>query len=156
MILGRALRIACLCCSLPAHGYSQLFMFLGRCGLTTPPFMQVLPTKRPSSCDTGGPYCDALCAAMMTQFSYLLSARSGLVFRKLREIVRARVAQRGAAVRAGCAYRSGSVWAMNVHGYRSSGAALCCGLIHQHQCGHPLPIVVPSALVVAEPCAWAV
>src|SRR5271166_5802468 len=47
------------------------------------------------------------------------------------------------------------VWAMNVPGYRSCSAALCCGLIHQHRCGHPLPIVVTYALVVAEPCAWA-
>ena len=71
------------------------------------------------------------------------------------ETVRAQVAQAGAATRAGCAYRSGSVWAMNVHGCRSSGAALCCGLIHQQRCGHPLQIVVTYALVVAKPCAWA-
>ena len=71
------------------------------------------------------------------------------------ETVRAQVAQAGAATRAGCAHSSGSVWAMNVPGYRSSGAALCCGLIHQHGWGHPLPIVVTYALVVAEPCAWA-
>ena len=65
------------------------------------------------------------------------------------------VAQAGAAIRADCVYRSGSVWAMNVHGYRSSGAALCCALSHQHCWGHPLPIVATCALVVAEPCAWA-
>jgi hypothetical protein len=70
--------------------------------------------------------CDALRAAMVTQFLLLLSARSSLVLRQLREIVRARVAQAGAATRAGCAHSSGAVWAMNVHGYRSSGAALCC------------------------------
>ena len=34
-------------------------------------------------------YCDALCADMVTQFLFLLSARSGLVFRQLRETVRA-------------------------------------------------------------------
>ena len=44
-----------------------------RCGLTTPPFMQVLPIKRRSSCDIGARYCDALCAAMMTQFLYRLT-----------------------------------------------------------------------------------
>jgi len=44
---------------------------------------------------------------------------------------------------------------MNVPGYRSCGAALCCGLIHQYRCGHPLPIVVTYALVAAEPCEWA-
>ncbi len=42
------------------------------------------------------------------------------------ETVRAQVAQAGPATRAGCAHSSGSVWAMNVHGYRSSRAALCC------------------------------
>jgi hypothetical protein len=41
---------------------------------------------------------------------------------------------------------------MKVHGYGSSGAALCCGLIHQHRCEHPLPIIVTYALVVAGPC----
>jgi len=41
--------------------------------LTTPPFMQVLPIKRWSSCDIRARYCDALCAAMMTQFLYILS-----------------------------------------------------------------------------------
>ena len=61
----------------------------------------------------------------------------------------------GAARRAGCAHSSGSVWAMNVPGYRSSGAALCCGLIHQYRGAHVSQIVVPWSLVVAEPCAWA-
>ena len=41
-----------------------------RCGLTTPPFMQVLPIKRPNSCGIGARDCGALCAAMMTQFLY--------------------------------------------------------------------------------------
>ena len=60
-------------CPLPARGYSQLFMFSRRCGLTTPPFMQVLPIKRPNRCGIRARYCDALCAAMMTQFLYRLS-----------------------------------------------------------------------------------
>ena len=37
---------------------------------------------------------------------------------------------------------------------RSSGAALCCGLIQKHRCGHPLPIVISHALVVGGLCAW--
>ncbi len=125
-----------------------------RCGLTTPPFMQVSPIKRRSSCDIGARYCDALCAAMMTQFLYRPSRsfRLGVV-----------------AVGRNCACASCTNWcddthglcaqqwfgsAMNVYGYRSSGAAVCCGLIHQHRCAHPLPIVVTYALVVAEWCAW--
>ncbi len=35
--------------------------------------MQVLPIKRRSSCGIRARYCDALCAAMMTQFLYMLS-----------------------------------------------------------------------------------
>ena len=142
-------------CPLPARGYSQLFMFSRRCGLTTPPFMQVLPIKRPNRCGIRARYCDALCAAMMTQFLYRLSCSFRLGVAAVGRKVRAQVAQAGAAVRAGCAYRKGLVWAMNVPGYRSSGAALCCGLIHQHRCAHPPSIAVPCALVVAEPCAWA-
>jgi len=115
--------------------------------------MQVLPIKRRSSCDIRARYCDGLCAVMVRQFLFQLCAGFGSVFRQLRETVRARVAQAGAATRAGCAHSSGSVWAMNVHGYRSSGAALCCGLIQRHRWGHPLPIVVTYALVVAVPCA---
>ena len=46
-------------------------------------------------------------------------------------------------------------WAMNVRGYRSSGAALCCARIRQHWFGRPSPIVVTYALVVATPCTWA-
>lgn len=57
-------------------------------------------------------YCSALCAAMMTQLSYLLSGRSGLMFRALRETEREHVAQAGATIRVGCAHSSGSVWAM--------------------------------------------
>src|SRR5271157_1069563 len=126
-----------------------------RCGLTTPPFMQVLPIKRPNRCGIGARYCDALCAARMTQFLYILSCSCRLGVAAGGAKLCAQVAQAGAATRAGCAYRSGSVWAMNVHGCRSIGAALCCGLIHQHRCGHPLQIVVTYALVVAKPCAWA-
>ena len=46
-------------------------------------------------------------------------------------------------------------WVTNVFDYRSSGAALCCGLIHQHRWAHPLAMIVTCALCVAEPCAWA-
>src|SRR5664279_1219759 len=60
-------------CSLPARWYSQLFLLSMRCGLTTPPFMQVLPVKRPNSCGIGARYCEALCAATMAQFLYILS-----------------------------------------------------------------------------------
>src|SRR5271165_4497833 len=60
-------------CSLPARGCSQLFVFSMRCGLTTPPFMQVLAIKRRSSCDIGARYCETLCTARMTQFLYMLS-----------------------------------------------------------------------------------
>src|ERR1017187_900017 len=48
---------------------------------------------------------DASCAAMVPQFLY---AHSGLVFRQLPKL-RARVAQAGAATRAGRVHRSGSV-----------------------------------------------
>ena len=47
-------------------------------------------------------------------------------------------------------------WAMNVPGNRSSGAALCCARIHQRWWAQRLPIVVPCALVVAEPWVWLV
>jgi hypothetical protein len=46
---------------------------------------------------------------MMTQFLLQLCAHFGSVFRQLREVVRARVAQGGAAIRADCAHSSGSV-----------------------------------------------
>ena len=65
--------------------------------------------KRPNSCGIRARYCDALCAAMMTQFLLQLCAHFGSVSRQLREIVRARVAQGGAAIRADCAHSSGSV-----------------------------------------------
>ena len=126
-----------------------------RCGLITPLFMQVLPTKRPNSCGIRARYCDALCAAMMTQFLSQLCAHFGSVFRQLHEVVPARVAQGGAAIRAGCGAQQWFGWAMNVPWYRSSGAALCCARIHQHWFGRPSPMVVTYALVVAEPRAWA-
>jgi hypothetical protein len=68
--------------------------------------------------------------------------------------LRARIAQSGATMRAGCAYSSGLVRAMNVNGYRSSGAALYCARIRQRWWAQPLPIAVPCGLVAAEPCAW--
>ena len=67
----------------------------------------------------------------------------------------AQLVQAGAAIGAGCAYTSGSVWAMNVPGYHTTGAALCCAWIPQHRCGHPSPVVISCALAVAAPCAWA-
>ena len=47
--------------------------------------------------------------------------------------LRVRVAQGGEATSACGAHSSGSVSAMNVPGYRSSGAPLCCELIHEHR-----------------------
>jgi hypothetical protein len=60
-------------CSLPARGYSQLFVFSMRCGLTTPPFVQIVPIKRRSTCDIRARYCDALCAGMVPQFLFSLT-----------------------------------------------------------------------------------
>ena len=65
--------------------------------------------KRPSSCATRARYCDALCEARVMQFLLQLCAHLGSVFRQLREIMHARVARGGAAIRAGCAHCSGSV-----------------------------------------------
>ena len=125
-----------------------------RCGLTTPLLMQVLPTKRPNSCGIRARYCDALCAAMMTQFLLQLCAHSDrcsgncakLCARELHKVVRryARVV-RTTVVRLGdeCTRLS------------FERAALCCARIHQYWFGPPSPMVVTYALVVAEPCAWA-
>src|SRR5664279_4825905 len=77
------------------------------------------------------------------------------MLRQFGETVSAQVAQAGAATRAGRAHSSSTVWATNVPGYRSSGAALCFELIRQHRCVHGSSIVVTHALVVAELCAWA-
>lgn len=125
-----------------------------RCGLTTPPFMQVLPIKRPNNCDIRARYCEALCAARMTQFLYLIdrSFRFG-VPGIAGSCARASYTSWCGDTRGLCAQQWFG-WAMNVHGCRSSGAVVCCGLIHQHRCGHPLPIAVPCALVVAEPWVW--
>ena len=111
--------------------------------------------NRRSSYDIRAPRMRCVVRSRDGQFLLQLRTYFGSVFRQLREAVRAQVAQAGAAICAGCARSSGSVWAMNVPGYRSSGAALCCGLIRQHRRGHPPPIVLTYALVVAEPCAWA-
>jgi hypothetical protein len=94
-------------------------------------------------------------ARTLTRVLWSTAAKAGICTRSHADWDLQTFLRRTAAIRAGCEYRSGSVWAMNVHGYRSSGAALCCGLIHPHRCGHPVPIVVPHALAVAEPCAWA-
>ena len=155
--LGRSLsrnRLQCYCSAIAYH--------CGFAAYRKPPLVNILASdypihqtvllqKRRNSCDTRAHClrCVVCChgaAVLVRSFRFGVPA--------IVEIVRARVAQAGAATRAGCAHSSGSVWAMNVHGYRSSGAALCCGLIHQHRYGHPLPIVVTYALVVAEPCAW--
>src|SRR5664280_911596 len=72
-----------------------------RCGLTTPPFMQVLPIKRRNSCGIRARYCDALCAARMTQFLYMLnySFRIGV-----------------AAVRRNCMRASCTIWCDETRG----------------------------------------
>ena len=109
--------------------------------------------KRPRSCDTGVRYCDALCAAMMTQFLYILSCSFRLSIAAVgRNRARANCA-RCCAGKHGLFVQQWCCWAMNVHGYRSSGAAPCCGLIHRHRCGHPPPNGVTYGLVVAVPCA---
>ena len=61
---------------------------------------------------------------MVTQFLFQLCARFSWVFRQLRETERARVAQTFEAIRVSCALQQSFGWAMNVPGYRSSGAAL--------------------------------
>ena len=133
-------------CSLPAREYSQLFVFSMRCDLTTPPFMQVLPIKRRSSCDIGARYCDALCAAMMTQFLYRLSCSFRLgVAAVERNCARESCTSWCGDTRGLCAQQWFG-WVTNVFDYRSNGAALCCALSHQHWWTHPLSIVVPHAL----------
>ena len=142
-------------CSLPARGYLQLFVFSMRCGLTTPPFMQVLAIKRQSSCDIRARYCDAMCAAMTTQFLY----RPSCSFR-----LGVAAVERNCA-RAGCASWCGDTRQLCAQqwfglgdkctglSFERSGAVLCAD--PQHRCAHPSPIVVTYALAVAEPCAWA-
>src|SRR5271157_3722567 len=96
-----------------------------RCSLTTPPFMQVLPIKRRSSCDIGARYCEALCAAMMTQFLYRLSCSFRLsVAAVARNCARASCTTWCGDTRALCAQQWFG-WVTNVIDYRSNGAALC-------------------------------
>ena len=125
-----------------------------RCSLTTPPFMQVLPVKRRNSCAIGARYCDALCAAMMTRFLYILSSlfRLGVVAVG-RNCARASCTTWCGDTRGLCAQKWFG-WVTNVFDYRTNRAALCCEVSHRQRCGHPLPIVVAYALVMAEPCAW--
>src|ERR1035438_9424385 len=126
-----------------------------RCGLTTPPFMQVLPIKRPNSCGIGVRDCGALCAAMMTQFLYRPSCSFRLGV---------------APVGRNCARASCTSWCSDTRGlcaqqwfglgdectrlsFERRGAVLWTA--HQHRWAQPQRIVVTYALVVAEPCAWA-
>jgi hypothetical protein len=70
-------------------------------------------------------YCNALCAATMMQFLYMLSCSFRLGVAPVRRN----------CARASCARRCKDTrelfvqqwcgWATNVHGYRSSGAGLC-------------------------------
>jgi hypothetical protein len=89
--------------------------------------MQVLPIKRPNSCGIRAPYCDALCAAVMTHFLHLLSARSGSVFRQLRETVCAGYAGCCAGKRVLCVQQWFG-WAPECTrlSFERRGAALCC------------------------------
>src|SRR5208282_3757275 len=119
-----------------------------RCGLTTSPFMQVLPIKRRSSCDIRARYCDALYAAMMTQFLYRLSCSFRLGVPAIAQNCARGSCTRWCGDTHGLFVQRWCGWAMNVHGYRSNGAALCCALSHQHWWTHPLSIVVTYALVV--------
>ncbi len=111
--------------------------------------------KRPSSCATRARHCDASRAARVMQFLLELCAHFGSVFRQLREIVRARVAQGSCGDTHGLCALQWFGWAMDVPGCRSSGAALCCARIHQRWWARRLPIAVPCALVIAEPRAAA-
>jgi len=112
----------------------------------------VLVQNRRNSVTFARTACDASCAAMVTQFRTHVPVWCSGNCAKLC----ARVAQGGAAIRAGCAHCSWFGRAMNVPGYRSSGAVLCCAQIHQRWWAQRLPIVVPCALVVAEPWVWPV
>jgi hypothetical protein len=100
-------------------------------------------------------YCDALCAAMVTQFLY----RPSCSFR-----LGVAAVERNCA-RAGCTSRCGDTRGLCAQqwfglgdkctrlSFERSGAVLCAD--PQHRCAHPSPIVVTYALAVAEPCAWA-
>src|SRR5271166_6229646 len=88
--------------------------------------------KRPSSCDIRARYCDALCAARMTQFLYMLSC-------SFRFDVPAIA---GCCARASCTRWCGDTralcaqqwfgWAMNVPGYRLSRAAQSVAAVGCH------------------------
>ena len=91
---------------------------------------------------------DASCAAIVPQF---LSARSGLVFRQLPKLCARELHKLVRRHARPCAPQWFG-WATNVFDYRSYGAALCWALSHQHWWAHPLSIVVPHAVAVAEPC----
>ena len=114
----------------------------------------VLCQKRRNSCGIRARYCDALCAAMMTQFLYKpsCSLRLGV-----------------AAVGRNFACANCAIWCDDARRLcvqqwfgsgdecerlSSSGAALYCARIRQRWWAQPLPIVVPCGLVAAEPCAW--
>jgi hypothetical protein len=96
-------------------------------------------------------YCDASCAAMVTQSLCRLSCSFRLsVAAAARNCARASCTTWCGDTRALCAQQWFG-WVTNVFDYRSNGAALCCALIHQHCWTQRLPIVVPCALVDAEP-----
>jgi hypothetical protein len=85
---------------------------------------------------------NALCAAMMTQLLYMLSCSLRLGVAAVgHNCTRASCTSWCGDARGLCAQQWFG-WVTNVFDYRSNGAALCCGLIHQQRCGHPLPIVV--------------
>src|SRR5271166_4103846 len=85
---------------------------------------------------------NALCAAMMTQFLYMLSCSFSLgVVAVGRNCARASCTSWCGDTCALCAQQWFG-WVTNVFDYRSNGAALCCAASHRQRCGHPLPIVV--------------
>src|ERR1022692_3226110 len=97
-----------------------------RCGLTTPPFMQVLPIKRPNSCGIRAHGCDALCAATMTQFLYMLSYSFRFGVQAIAgSCARASCKNGCDDTRGLCAQESFGL-SDECTGYRSSGAALRC------------------------------
>ena len=98
-------------------------------------FSSSISEKRPSICDIRAVLLRCIVCSHVAAVLVPAERSAGLVFRQLRETVRARVAQGGAAIRARCAYLQWFDWAMNVHGCRSSGAALYCALIQQY-CWH--------------------
>jgi hypothetical protein len=110
--------------------------------------------KRPRSCATRGALlrCDVCSHGDAVLFVLSCSYRLGVepVGRNCARASCARccVGKHGLFVQQWCG------WAMNVHGYRTSGAGLCCARIHQHWFARPSPIVVTYALAVAEPGAW--